>query len=94
MQEYKELAEAHKSYTNYATGEVLDGYYLIPFMDKDNKITYYTAEAVHRGEKVSDNFSIPKYRKMKAELIGNAPVFNERYLHQNEPYIFITERLI
>lgn len=94
MQEYKELAEAHGSYTNYATGEVLDGYYLIPFMDKDNKITYYTAEAVHRGEKVSDEFSIPKYRKLKKDYVGDAPIFNERYLHQNEPYIFITERLI
>ena len=94
MQEYKELAEAHKSYKNFDTGKVLDGYYLIPFMDKDDKVTYYTAEAVHRGEKVSDNFSVPKYRKMKANYVGDAPIFNERYLYTHEPYIFITERTI
>ena len=72
---------------------IADGYYLIPFIDKDNKITYYTADAIHRGE-IIDEKEVPKYSKIRSKYIGNAPVFNERYLHQNKPYIFITERTI
>lgn len=87
MQEYKELAEDHKGYTNYETGEILDGYYILPFMDDKDKITYYTAEAVHRGEKAG-NYEIPKYRKIKGL---EAPIFNERYLSTSEDAIFITE---
>ena len=70
-----------------------DGYYLIPFMDKDNKITYYTADAIHRGETI-DGDKVPKYSKMKKDYVGDAPNFNERYLYTHEPYIFITERTI
>jgi hypothetical protein len=88
MQNYKELANENKSYIDYATGEAKDGYYLIPFMDSDNKISYYTAEAVHKKE-VIGNFEIPKYRKIKGL---ESKLFNQRYIESGEQYIFITER--
>lgn len=87
MKDYKDLEEDHKGYTNYETGEVLDGYYLLPFMDKEGKLSYFTAETVHRGEMLGD-FKIPKYRKIKHL---EAPYFNERYLHTGEEIIYIVE---
>lgn len=72
-----------------------DGYYLIPFKDKDDKITYYMAEAVHRGEKIKadDKDDIPKYSKPKNDYM-QGQYLNERYLHTGERYIFITERTL
>ncbi len=91
MQGYKTLQEKHKGLINYDTGENLDGYYLLPYTDIDGNISYYTGEAIHRGEAWKKDETLPKYRKITGL---EAPLFNERYLYMDEQVVFIVERHI
>ena len=86
MAEYKELADEHTAKTYYHS----NGYYILPYKNKDGNITYYTAEALNRGKEINKQ-EIPKYSKLKGV---ETQIFNERYLYTGERYLFIVERNI
>lgn len=85
LKDYKDLAKMNiKNYTK--------GFYILPNITEEDTIDYYIAETVERDKyKYIIKRPVEKYAKIKGI---NTVIFNNRYIKQKEPIIFIVERNI
>ena len=73
---------------------------ILPYFDNENNIIYFTGELLNRSEPIGKKYRVKlengnykelnKYKKLSGDI--ETPIFNERYLNQEESkIIFITE---
>lgn len=73
---------------------------ILPYFDDENNITYFTGELLNRSEPIGKKYKVKlengnykelnKYKKLSGDI--ETPIFNERYIKQEESKtIFITE---